>query len=158
MVKIKLKVNDIEKEIDVRPNETLVEVLREKFHVKSVKASCYRGECGVCTVILNGKLVKSCLVLAPEVDGAEILTLEGISRFKEGELMQKAFIESFGFQCGFCTPAFVLTGFWIARYRPDATDEEIKEILNSLVCRCTGYKQVIQAIKLGLKYCKEAKR
>ncbi len=153
---IRLKVNGVEKEVTVKPNERLLDVLREKFYINSVKAGCLRGECGICTVIMNGNLVKSCLVLAPEADGAEILTVEGLSRPGKPSVVQRAFIEKFGFQCGFCTPAFIMAAYWIVENKPDASEEEIKEILNSVICRCTGYKQIIEAIKYAVELKKQA--
>ncbi len=153
---IRLKVNGVEKEVAVKPNERLLDVLREKFYINSVKAGCLRGECGICTVIMNGNLVKSCLVLAPEADGAEILTVEGLSRPGKPSAVQRAFIEKFGFQCGFCTPAFIMAAYWIVENKPDASEEEIKEILNSVICRCTGYKQIIEAIKYAVELKKQA--
>lgn len=156
-ITITLTVNGVKKTIEVKPNERLIDVLREKLYIKSVKAGCLRGECGTCTVLFNGKPVKSCLILAPEADGAEIVTVEGISKPGKPALIQKAFIEKFGFQCGFCTPAFVLVGHYIVENMPDATDEDIVELLNSTLCRCTGYKQIIEAIKLALQWKKEGK-
>ncbi len=155
-ITIRLKVNGVEKEVAVKPNERLLDVLREKFYINSVKAGCLRGECGICTVIMNGRLVKSCLVLAPEADGAEILTVEGLSRPGKPSVVQRAFIEKFGFQCGFCTPAFIMAAYWIVENMPDASEEEIKEILNSVICRCTGYKQIIEAIKYAIGLKKQA--
>lgn len=155
-ITIRLKVNGVEKEVAVKPSERLLDVLREKFYVNSVKAGCLRGECGICTVIMNGKLVKSCLVLAPEADGAEILTVEGLSKPGKPSVVQRAFIEKFGFQCGFCTPAFIMAAYWIVENMPDASEEEIIEILNSVICRCTGYKQIIEAIKYAIELKKQA--
>mgnify|MGYP000459834739 CR=1 FL=1 len=155
-MRISLTVNGVRREVEVKPYESLFHVLRDKLYLRSVKGNCFRGECGVCTVIMNDKLVKSCQVLAVEADGAEILTAEGLSRDGKPSPIQRAFIEKFGFQCGFCTPAFILAGHWIAKNMPKATDEEIKEILNGIVCRCTGYLQIIEAIKLGIKYYRES--
>ncbi len=106
---IEPRVNDQTRKCDVNDNVLLLDLLRDGLEVKSVKAACWRGECGLCTVLLNGKLVKSCLVLAVEADGGEVTTAEGLS--PEGELtpIQKAFVEHGALQCGFCTPAFVLT-------------------------------------------------
>ncbi len=151
-VKIRLKVNGVEKELYVKPNETLLDVLRKRLKFKSVKPGCWRGECGTCTVILNGQLVKSCLTLAVEVDGSEIITVEGLAKFGEVAPIQRAFIEKFGYQCGFCTPAFILAGHWILTNMPDASDEEIRHVLDGIICRCTGYKQIIESIKYARKF------
>ncbi len=158
LIPITLKVNGREYKVEVKPNETLLFVLRNKLNIKSVKGTCYRGECGVCTVLLNGKPVKSCLVLAVEADGAEIITLEGLAPFGTLAPIQKAFIEHGAFQCGFCTPGFILTAHWLLTNNPDATEEEIKEALSGLICRCTGYRQIIDAIKAAAKYYKQDKQ
>lgn len=152
---ITLKVNGKIYKVDVRPHETLLKVLRHKLNIKSVKAACWRGECGLCTIIMNGKLVKSCLILAIEADGAEILTVEGLAPFGTLAPIQKAFIEYAAFQCGFCTPAFILTAHYILSKNPNVTEDEIKEYLNSVLCRCTGYKHIIDAIKAASKYYKK---
>ncbi len=155
MVQITLIVNGERKIIDVEPHESLFHVLREKLNLKSVKGNCFRGECGICTVIMNNKLVKSCQVLAVEADGAEIITVEGLTKNGRPAPIQRAFIAKFGFQCGFCTPAFILAGHWIVNNRPDATEEEIKEIISGMVCRCTGYRQIIDAIKYAIELVKK---
>jgi len=157
MMEITLTVNGIRKKVYVKPNVTLLSVLRRSFNVRSVRPGCFRGECGSCTVIMNGELVKSCLVLAAQTDGAEIITVEGLSRPGVISPIQRAFIAKFGFQCGFCTPAFILAGYWIAINMPNATEEEIKEILNGIICRCTGYKQILDSIKYGIKLHRKEK-
>ncbi len=158
VIPIRINLNGVEKKIMVSPNERLIDVLREKLYVRSVKAGCLRGECGTCTVLFNGRPVKSCLVLAIEADGASILTVEGLGKHGKPSLIQRAFIEKFGFQCGFCTSAFILAGHYIVENMPDATEDEIKEVLNSTLCRCTGYKQIIEAIQLAQKWKKEGKQ
>lgn len=154
-ITITLTVNGEKKVVEVAPNERLLDVLRNKLNLRSVKAGCLKGECGTCTVLMNGKPVKSCLVLAPEVDGSEILTVEGLGSPNKPSLIQKAFIEAFGYQCGFCTGGFILLGHWILENAPNASEEEIKEMLNSVLCRCTGYKQIIEAIQLAQRWKRE---
>ncbi len=151
LIPIKLVVNGVEREVYVKPWETLLEVLRDKLLLKSVKAGCLRGECGTCIVIMDNKLVKSCLVLAVEADGSEITTLEGLSDIGKPHIVQKAFIEKFGFQCGYCTPAFILIAYWLLKNKPSASREEVMELVNSVLCRCTGYKQVIESIEYALE-------
>lgn len=153
-IRITLTVNGQKHEIEVEPNETLLDVLRDKLGIKSIKAGCWRGECGICTVIMNDKPVKSCLVLAAEADGAEIITVEGL--MKDGRIspLQKAFIEHGAIQCGFCTPGFLLTAHWLLSKNPDVTREEVIEAINGLICRCTGYEQIIEAILAAAKYYK----
>lgn len=144
---ISVKVNGKDEKLVVKDNELLLDVLRDKLQLKSVKASCWRGECGLCTVLLNGAPVKSCLVLAAEVEGSEVTTVEGLS--KEGVLspIQKAFIENGALQCGFCTPAFVLLSHHLLTANPDMSEEEIREGISGLICRCGTYKQIVNAIK-----------
>jgi len=156
-ISITLTVNGEKKTIEVTPNERLIDVLRYRLDLRSVKAGCLKGECGTCLVLMNGKPVKSCLILAAEADGSEITTVEGLGSLNKPALIQKAFIEAFGYQCGFCTNGFILLGHWILENMPDASEEEIKEVLNSVLCRCTGYKQIIEAIKLAQKWKRERK-
>lgn len=146
-ITIRIKVNGVERTLLVRPHETLLDVLRNKLHILSVKGACNQGSCGLCTVLVNGKPMKSCMILAYQVDGAEITTVEGISNGFEPTVIQKKFIEHFAFQCGFCTPAFVLVSHYIInKYRRPLTREEAARELKGLICRCTGYKQIIDAV------------
>ena len=154
-ISITLTVNGRKKVLEVAPNERLIDILRYKLDLRSVKAGCLKGECGTCLVLMNGRPVKSCLVLAAEADGSEIITLEGLGSPNKPALIQKAFIEAFGYQCGFCTSGFILLGHWILENMPDASEEEIKEILNGILCRCTGYKQIIEAIRLAQTWKRE---
>lgn len=156
-MRITLYINGSKKTIDVSPSERLIDVLRRRLGIKSVKAGCFVGDCGLCTVIMDGRLVKSCLVLAAEADEANITTLEGISKYEDQRYVQKAFIESFGYQCGFCTPAFILTTYWITENMVNASEEEIKEVLNSVVCRCTGYRQILDSVRLAIKWKREGR-
>ena len=153
---ITLTVNGSRRSVEVKDNEILLDVLRDKLKVKSVKAACWRGECGLCTILLNGELVKSCLVLAVEVDGSEILTVEGLARDGELAPIQRAFIEHGALQCGFCTPAFLIVGHWLINRNPNPSREEIVEAINGLLCRCTGYKPIIDAILEAAKYMRRA--
>ncbi|WP_069807282.1 (2Fe-2S)-binding protein [Vulcanisaeta thermophila] len=144
---IRLKVNGIYREVRVKPYETLLDVLRKRLHITSVRESCSQGSCGLCTVLMNGKPVKSCMILASEADGAEIITVEGISKDTELSLVQRKFIEHFAFQCGFCTPAFVLVGHYLLnKYKRVLSKEEVAKELDGLICRCTGYKHIVDAI------------
>ncbi|MHA1448640.1 MAG: (2Fe-2S)-binding protein [Candidatus Hodarchaeales archaeon] len=131
--------------LNVLPSETLLDVLRNRLHLKSVKAACWRGDCGLCTVLVNGTPTKSCLILALEMEGQEITTIEGLSR--DGlSAVQQAFIDCGAVQCGFCTPAFILTAEALLKKNPKPTREEIQEELTGIICRCTGYEQIIEAI------------
>ncbi len=151
-MKIELTVNGVKRAIDVKPSERLIDVLRNRIGVKSVKAGCLVGDCGICTVIMDGRLVKSCMVLAAEADGSNIITLEGLSEGMRPSAVQRAFVESFGYQCGFCTPAFVITAYWISENMVNASDDEVASVLNSVVCRCTGYKQILDSVRLALRW------
>ncbi len=140
---------------EVKDNELLLDVLRDRLEVKSVKAACWRGECGLCTVLLNGELVKSCLVLAVEAGGGEVVTVEGIGGEEDGggglTAIQRAFIECGASQCGFCTPAFVLTAHELLRKNPNPTENEMTEALSGLVCRCGTYNQIREALVTASK-------
>lgn len=144
--KITFKINGVEKTVEVEPNKTLLWLIREELKLKGTKKACERGDCGLCTVLLNGEPVKSCLVLAVEADGSEIVTVEGLVKDTELTQLQKAFIEHGAFQCGFCTPAFLIVGHWLLNHNPKPTREEVVEILNGILCRCTGYKSIVDAI------------
>jgi carbon-monoxide dehydrogenase small subunit len=152
---IHLTVNGVRKEVQAKDNALLLDLIRDKVGVKSVKAGCWRGECGLCTVFLDDKPVKSCLVLAVEADGRDVKTAEGLA--PEGQLsrLQKLFVEKAALQCGFCTPSFVLAAHYLLRTNPNPTEREIREYLNGHICRCGTYKQMIEAI---LEYAKEQKQ
>jgi carbon-monoxide dehydrogenase small subunit len=142
---ITLNVNGEEWTISVAPNETLLEVLRDRIGIKSPKIGCERGDCGSCTVILDGKTVRSCLVLAVEADGHGVLTVEGLSKNGLTDL-QKAFIERNSFQCGFCAPGVILTASELLAKKPHPTEPEVREALSGNLCRCTGYTPIIDAV------------
>ncbi|MFO7659413.1 MAG: (2Fe-2S)-binding protein [Candidatus Cloacimonadaceae bacterium] len=154
MAKIKFTLNDEIRNIDVQPNEILLDVLRDKLGTKSPKCGCERGDCGACAVLLNGKSVRSCLVFAIEVDGQEIRTLEGISQPKLTKL-QETFIELNSFQCGFCAPGVIVTATELLEKNPHPDLEEIKEALAGNLCRCTGYTPIFDAI---LKHSRKEKK
>lgn len=142
---ITLNVNGEEWTISVEPNETLLEALRDRIGIKSPKIGCERGDCGSCTVILDGKTVRSCLVLAVEADGHGVLTVEGLSKDGLTDL-QKAFIDTNSFQCGFCAPGVILTASELLAKNPDPTELEVREALSGNLCRCTGYTPIIDAV------------
>ncbi len=142
---IELKLNGETRRVDVEPNDVLLDVLREKLGVKSPKVGCDRGDCGTCTIFFNGVTVRSCLVLAMEADGAEIVTLEGIS--KDGPTkLQQAFVKHSSFQCGFCAPGMVLSATELLQKNPHPAKEDIQEAIAGNLCRCTGYSPIIEAI------------
>lgn len=154
MKRMALRVNGARRWADVEDNETLLDLLRERLGVKSVKAACWRGECGLCTVIFNGRPVKSCLVLAREAEDGEVVTAEFLAG-RPGELapVQRAFIDFGALQCGFCTPAFAVASHCLlVRRRGEVSREEVKEYLSGLICRCTGYKQMVDAVLEASKH------
>jgi carbon-monoxide dehydrogenase small subunit len=142
-------------EQDVAPNETLVDFLRNRMRLMSVKKGCDVGECGTCTVLLNGKPVRSCLMLAVQVENSEVITLEGLS--KEGELheIQEAYLEKYGFQCGFCTPGMILATKALLDENASPTLDDIKEALGGNLCRCTGYEQIIESVQRAAELVRE---
>jgi len=144
--KISLTVNGEHYEVEVEANRTLLQLLREDFDLTGTKLACERGDCGLCTVLIDGVPTKSCLVLAVEVDGRDVTTIEGLA--EEGQLspVQRAFIKHGAVQCGFCTPAFILAAEALLKRNPNPTEEELKEAVGGILCRCTGYRQIIDAI------------
>lgn len=143
---ITFTVNGKEASVEVAPGEMLVDVLREKLGLTGTKVGCREGECGACSIILNGKLVTSCLVPVMKADGGTILTIEGLESNGEMHRIQKKFIEDGAIQCGFCTPAMVLAGKALLDENPHPTREEIQLAISGILCRCTGYQKIIKAI------------
>lgn len=150
MSKISFKLNGAVRSIDVDSSDVLLEVLRDKMGMKSPKCGCDRGDCGACSVLLDGKTVRSCLIFAIEVDGHEVTTLEGLSRDSLTKI-QEAFIELKAFQCGFCTPGIVVAATELLAKNPKPTRDDVKEALGGHLCRCTGYKPIIDAVILASK-------
>ncbi len=150
MPEIHFILNHENRAVRVEPNETLLEVLREKLGVKSPKCGCDRGDCGACNVLLNGRSVRSCLILAIEVDGQEIVTVEGIS--KDGlSKVQEAMIDNNAFQCGFCAPGVIISATELLKKNQHPTMDEIKEALSGNLCRCTGYLPILESIQKATK-------
>ncbi len=145
MKKISYKLNGEIRHLYVEPNDVLLDVLRDKLGVKSPKCGCDRGDCGACAVLLNGKSIRSCLVLAIEADGQEIETVEGISQDGLSALQEK-FIELNSFQCGFCAPGVIISATELLNNNPDPSLEAVKEALAGNLCRCTGYTPIIDAV------------
>ncbi|TVR41983.1 MAG: (2Fe-2S)-binding protein [Bacteroidia bacterium] len=150
MKKISFSLNGEQRFVYITPNEILLDVLRYKMGTKSPKCGCDTGDCGACTILLNGKAVRSCLIFAVEVESQDIVTLEGISRDGLTPL-QKALIEHNAFQCGYCAPGMILSATELINSNPHPGEEEIKEAISGNLCRCTGYQPVIDAIKHATK-------
>ena len=150
-VKLHLIVNGDDIYTEVAPNKTLLWLLREELELTGTKEGCGAGECGACTVILNGKAVNSCMVMALEAEGAEVLTIEGEARNGNLSYLQKSFIENNGLQCGFCTPGMIMAARALLMHNPNPTREEILEAMQGNLCRCTGYESIIDAVDAAAK-------
>ena len=144
---ISFTINGFEETHEVPSNKTLLTFLREQLNFTGVKSGCDAGECGACTVLMDGEPVNACLVLAAEVDGVNIRTVEGLESDGQLDPLQKAFIELTGTQCGFCTPGVLLQARALLDRNPDPTKDEIKSALRGNLCRCTGYTRIIEAIQ-----------
>jgi aerobic carbon-monoxide dehydrogenase small subunit len=154
---ITFTVNGKRQTLTVNTKQTLLDVLREQLHLFGAKYGCGIGECGSCTVLLDGRSVLSCQMLAVSAAGKEIVTVEGLEQNGVLDPVQEAFIEEGAVQCGFCTPAMVLTAKELIKNNPDPSSEEIKDSIRGNLCRCTGYTNIEKAIKLGAKIQREDK-
>lgn len=144
---IKFVLNEKAITVTASPDMTLLELLREKLDLTGTKRGCEIGECGACTVIIDKKAVNSCMVLAPQVEGTEVLTVEGLSQSGELDRLQQAFIDNHAIQCGFCTPGMLMSAKALLMNNPNPTTEQIKEAISGNLCRCTGYMSIIKAIE-----------
>lgn len=144
---IRFTLNGDPLEIGVRPEETLVETLRERLGLTGTKQGCDLGDCGACTVLFDGEPVLSCLMLAADADGHTVLTIEGLSRGEHLHPVQQAFHEEGAVQCGFCTPGMVLASKALLDVTPTPSDSEIRHALSGNLCRCTGYTKIVRAVK-----------
>lgn len=151
-MKVSLSINQKPYEFDIPANTLLVELIREKAELTGTHVGCDTSQCGACTVMVNGHSIKSCSVLALQMDGANVTTIEGIAA-EDGTLhpMQTAFKECHGLQCGFCTPGMVISAIDLCKDHPNASDHEIRHLLEGNICRCTGYHNIVKAIKSGAK-------
>ena len=143
---IRLKVNGSIYEVYVEPWRSLLEVLRETLDFTGVKSGCEEGECGACTVLMDGKAVNSCLMLVSQAEGKEILTIEGLRNGYALHPLQQAFIDHFAVQCGFCTPGMILSAKALLDKNPHPTEEEVRTGLSGNLCRCTGYIKIVEAV------------
>jgi len=144
--RILLTVNGTKEQVDVPANMTLLRMLREKLALTGTKNGCMAGECGACTVMLNGEPVNSCMVLAVECDGAEVLTVEGLAKDGVLDPIQETIIDQGGVQCGFCTPGILISARALLDRTPNPSEAEIREALVGNLCRCTGYLRIIEAV------------
>ncbi|MFA7229553.1 MAG: (2Fe-2S)-binding protein [Melioribacteraceae bacterium] len=147
MIDLKFTLNDAQVSSRAEANIRLIDLLRDKFNLTGTKEGCGVGECGACTVLMNGRAVNSCLILAGQINGSEIVTIEGISNGEILNPLQKNFLTHGAVQCGFCTPGMLLSASALLDKNPDPTEDEIKDAIAGNLCRCTGYKQIIDAVK-----------
>jgi carbon-monoxide dehydrogenase small subunit len=145
--KINVKINGGLEQVEVPSNMTLLSMLRDKLAMTGTKNGCAAGECGACTILMNGEPVNSCMVLAIEADGAELVTVEGLAHEGELEVIQKTIIDKGGVQCGFCTPGVLISAKALLTRNPDPSEAEIREALVGNLCRCTGYVRIIEAVQ-----------
>ncbi len=143
---ITFKVNHCSYSIDVFSHHTLLEVLRDQLGITGPKECCGVGECGACTVLMDGKAVNSCLILAVEADGSEIITIEGLGGPESLSPLQQAFIDMGAVQCGFCTPGMIMAAQYLLNTNPNPTEEDVRVALAGNLCRCTGYTRIIEAV------------
>lgn len=148
-VSVNFKVNGQVYQLQVDEDAFLVDVLREELNLTGTKKACNEGECGACTVILDGKAINSCLVLAARLDGASIVTIEGVGDAEHLHALQEAFISAGAVQCGYCTPGMIMSAKALLDQNPHPSEAEIRTGLSGNLCRCTGYKKIVQAVKLA---------
>ena len=146
---IRLTVNGRPYEATVEPRTTLVDFLRHELGLIGTHVGCEHGVCGACTVLWNGKAVRSCIMLAVQADGSELMTVEGLSDDGTLHPIQQAFLEGHGLQCGFCTPGFLISIYELLRRCPDPSDEEVLDTLGGHICRCTGYQSIVESVRLA---------
>ena len=146
-LEIEFTINGKKRSLSVKANDLLINIIRNDLFLTGSKYGCGIGECGACTVLLDGEPVLSCLTLAATVDGKEITTIEGLAKGNELHPMQKAFLKNGAVQCGFCTPGMILTATALLRENPNATEDEIRDYMRGNLCRCTGYVQIVKAIE-----------
>jgi carbon-monoxide dehydrogenase small subunit len=154
---VSISINGAAYERTVEPRKTLADFIREDCHLTGLHVGCEHGVCGACTVLVDGRAVRSCLTFAVQADGAEVTTIEGLAPDAETlHPVQEAFRETHGLQCGFCTPGFVLSIAAFLEQHPDPTDEEILEALSGNICRCTGYQGIVRATRLAAERLRAA--
>ena len=151
LTKLKFTLNGEPVEILVSADKTLLRVLREDIRIMGTKEGCEEGECGACTVILDGKAVNACLVPAAQLEGRNVLTIEGLSDGKRLHRIQQAFVDTGAIQCGYCTPGMVMSAYALLSENPNPDEEEIRNAISGNLCRCTGYQKIVDAVKCSRK-------
>lgn len=144
---VRISVNGVTHRLFLETRRTLLDVLREDMGLTGTNVGCEHGNCGACTVLLDGKSVRACLLLAVQANNHEVMTVEGLAQDGEMHPLQQAFWEKQGLQCGFCTPGFLMTAYELLQQNPDPTEEEIRSALSGNTCRCTGYQHIVDAIR-----------
>ncbi len=155
-IAINVTVNGQPYGLEVEAYETLLEMLRDRLDLTGTKKCCGEGECGACTVILDGQAVNSCIILAAEADGTKVLTIEGLAKEGKAGALQQAFLDKGAVQCGFCTPGMIMAAHYLLMNNPDPTKDEIKEGLSGNLCRCTGYGRIVDAVQAAAGAAGEA--
>jgi len=150
-MRITLGVNGVKRAVDVSPNETLLHVLREKLGLTGSKEGCGTGDCGACTVMVDGRAVNSCLMLAVEADGSDVVTIEGLLKNGKLDALQQAFVEEHAVQCGFCIPGVIMVSHSYLLENPTPSKEEITKAISGNICRCGGYHFIIEAVSKASK-------
>ena len=153
---IHMKLNGEPLEALVQDNRTMLDFLRNNMHLTGTKKGCEEGECGACTIMVNGVPMHSCLMLAVEADGQEIITIEGIAHTGQLHPIQKAFIDKWALQCGFCTPGMIMSAIALLDVNPKPTEYEIRDAIAGNLCRCTGYAKIVEAISAAAEVLREA--
>lgn len=148
-MKISFKLNGKDVSLELDPSMRLIDVIREVLHLNGTKEGCGEGSCGACVVLMDGKSVNSCLLPVANVIGHEIVTIEGLWETKEFDILQKAFAETNGQQCGFCTPGMIIAAYSLLKSNPHPTEEEVRAKMSGNLCRCTGYQAIVQAVLLA---------
>jgi carbon-monoxide dehydrogenase small subunit len=146
-LQLKFNLNGNEISTKIQPNLLLVDLLRDVLNLKGTKVGCREGECGVCTVLVNGEPVNSCILPAMKVSGQSVTTIEGLSKEDELDPIQEAFVDAGAIQCGFCTPAMVLTAKALLEKNPHPDESQIRQSLSGVLCRCTGYRKIVKAVQ-----------
>ena len=144
---IEFHVNGKPQKVDVPGGKRLLDILREDLHLTGTKEGCGEGECGACTILLDGRAVHACMVLGGQLAGHEVTTIEGLAETGELNVLQEAFVASGAVQCGYCTPGMIMSATGLLRQNPDPTEEEIRVALSGNICRCSGYVQIVAAVK-----------
>jgi aerobic carbon-monoxide dehydrogenase small subunit len=148
---VTINVNGAEHPVQVEPHDRLIDVLRDQLGLKSVKEGCSTGDCGICAVMVDGRLVNSCLMLAAQCDGRRVTTLEGLTADPSMKRFQGTFMANNAAQCGFCTPAMLMASWDLARHTSEPSNEEVKVAISGILCRCTGYYQIIDSVREGCR-------